>query len=102
MFHLPGTRLVAIRSGSQRADRADVDAHPALFALQMIFLVGRDDGARAAVLDAQCPDIHAFTADADTAIAEDAAWAVEVHHGRPLLLLAMVLHVHELRFGGAV
>ncbi len=56
----------------------------------------------AAVLNAQRPDIHAFAANADAAVAQNAARAVEVHHRRPLLLVAMVLHVHELRFGGAV
>ena len=43
VLHLPGTGLVAIRARGERADRADVDAHAALFALQMIFVVGRDD-----------------------------------------------------------
>src|SRR5215472_4315864 len=31
--HLPGTRSVAVRPGSQSADRANVNAHAALFAL---------------------------------------------------------------------
>ena len=56
----------------------------------------------AAVLNPQRPDIHAFAANANAAIAEDATRTVEVHHRRPLLLVAVVLHVHELRFGRAV
>ncbi len=55
-----------------------------------------------AVLNAQRPDIHAFAANPNAAVAQDAARAVEVHHRRPLLLVAVVLHVHELRFGRAV
>src|SRR5438034_8121697 len=38
VLHLPGTRFVAIRARGQRAHGADVDAHAALFALEMIFL----------------------------------------------------------------
>ena len=37
VIHLPGTRLVTIGADGERADRAYVDAHAALFALQMIF-----------------------------------------------------------------
>ena len=59
-------------------------------------------GARAAVLDAQRPHVHAFAANAHAAVAEDAARAIEVDDRRPLLLFAMVLDVDELRFGGAV
>ena len=54
------------------------------------------------MLDAQRPDVHAFAADANAAITQDAAWTVEEDHGRPLLLLAMILQVDELRFGSAV
>src|ERR1019366_6028520 len=102
VFHLPGPGLVAIGTRGERADRADVNAHAALFALQMIFLVGRDDRAGAPVLDPQRPDVHAFAANPNAAIAQDATRTVEVHHRRPLLLVAMVLHVHELRLGRAV
>src|SRR3981081_2453650 len=66
MFHLPRTRLVAIGARSKRADRADVDAHPALFAVEMIFLIRRDDRTHAAILDAERPHVHAFSADANT------------------------------------
>ena len=38
VLHLPGTRLVAIRARSQRAHRANVDAHAALFAFEMVIL----------------------------------------------------------------
>ena len=52
VLHLPRTRFVAIRTRSQRAHRADVDAHTALFALEMIFLVGCNDRADPSVLHA--------------------------------------------------
>src|SRR6516165_10839250 len=62
VLHLPGTGLVAVSPRGQRADRADVDAHAAFFAFQMVFFIGSDDGAGAAILDAQSPDVHAFAA----------------------------------------
>ena len=45
VLHLPRPSLVTIGSRGQRADRANVDTHAALFALQMIFFIRRDDGA---------------------------------------------------------
>src|SRR5260370_31574580 len=62
MVHFPRARLVAVGARSQRADRADVDAHPALFAVEMIVLIGRDDPTHPAVLHAQRPNVHAFAA----------------------------------------
>ena len=102
VLHLPGACLVTISARGQCPDRTDVDAHAALFALQMIFLIGRDDRSRSAILDAERPYIHPFTAHPNAAIAENAARTIEVDHRRPLLLVAMVLHVHELRFGCAI
>ena len=77
VIHLPRAGLVAIGAGGERADGADVDAHAALFAVQMVLAVGRDHAGDAAVLHAERPDIHALAADAHAAIAEDAARAVE-------------------------
>ena len=91
VVHLPRAGLVAIGAGGERADGADVDAHAALFAVEVILVVRRDDAGDAAVLDAERPDVHAFAADADAAVAEDAARAVEVDDRRPLLLFAMLL-----------
>ena len=102
VVHLPGTGLVAIRSRGERADRADIDAHAAFFALEVIFLVGGDDGVHTAVLHTERPDVHGFAAHAHAAVAQDAARTVEVHHRRPLLLVLVVLGLHEFRFGGAV
>jgi hypothetical protein len=91
VVHLPGPGLVAIAAAGQRAHRADVNAHAALFAVELIATVGRDHRVDAAVLHAQRPDVHALAADADAAVAEDAARAVVVDGGRPLLLVAMLL-----------
>ena len=102
VVHFPRTRFVTVRARGERADRADVDAHPALFAVQMIFLIGSDDRTDAAILDAQRPNIHAFAADAHAAVAKDAARTVEINHRRPLLLFLVVLGLHELRLGRAV
>src|SRR5262249_23454813 len=51
VLHLPGPRLIAIRSTGQRADGADVDAHTAFVALEVIFVVGGDLRERAAIDD---------------------------------------------------
>ncbi len=102
VIHLPRTRLVTIGSRSQSADRTNVDTHSAFFAVEMIFLIGSDDRANAAVLHAKRPNIHPFAADAHAAIAKDATRTVEIHHGRPLLFLFVVLGLHEFRLSRAV
>src|SRR5882724_1433067 len=43
VLHFPRPRFVAIGAAGERADGADVNAHAALFALEMIFAVGDDD-----------------------------------------------------------
>src|ERR1700694_2456399 len=106
VVHLPRTRLVAIGARGERADRTDVDAHTALFAVEMVVLIGRtdirsNDGTDAAILHAESPNVHAFAADAHAAVAQDAARAVEIHHWRPLLFFLVVLGLHEFRLGGA-
>ena len=102
VVHLPGPRLVAITAAGKRAHGAHVDAHAALLAIEMVAAVGRNDRGDAAILHAQRPHIHAFAAHADAAIAEDAAGAVEVDRGRPLLLFAVVLGLDVEAFAGAV
>src|SRR5579872_1009463 len=52
VLHLPGPRLVAIRAGGERPHRANVDAHAALFAFQVIFFIRRDQRTHTAVLHA--------------------------------------------------
>src|SRR5690242_8757436 len=102
VLHLPGPGLIAVGAGGERAHRANVNAHAAFFALQVVGVVGHDELGGAAVGGAQRPHVHAFAANAHAAVAHDAARPVEVHHRRPLLLILMVLDVNELGFGGAV
>src|SRR4029077_20970927 len=102
VLHLPWPRLVAVRTRGQRAHRANIDAHPAFLALQVIFLVGSDDGTHAAILHAQGPDIHALAADSDAAVAQDATRPVEIHHWRPLLLFLVIFGLHVFGFGSAI
>src|ERR1035438_7465398 len=98
VVHLPRPRLVAVSARRERPDRTDVDTHAALFTLEVIVLVGRDDRTDAAILYAQGPHVHALAAHANAAITKDASRPVKVHHRRPLLLLAMVLGLREFRF----
>src|SRR5437016_3754401 len=51
VLHLPGTRLVSIGAAGERTDRADVYAHAALIALEVVLVVRRDLGIDAAVDD---------------------------------------------------
>src|SRR6185312_9769829 len=110
VVHLPRACLVAIGAGGQRADRAGIDAHAALFAVEVgdVFgrelcgHVGRDHRAAAAVLDAEREDVHTLAAHAYAAVAEDAARAVEVDDRRPLLFLAVVLGLGVEALGRAV
>ena len=102
MLHLPGPGLVTIGSRGERAHRADVDAHAALFALEVIFLIWRNDGRDAAVLHAQRPHIHTLATNAHAAVTQDATWPVKEHHRRPLLLVLVILGLHVLRLGGPI
>ena len=102
VVHLPRARLVAVSPGGKCADRADVDAHAALFAFEVVAFVGSDDRALAAILDAQRPYVHSLAADANAAIAQNAARAVKEDDRRPLLLVAVALDVDELRLRRSV
>src|ERR1700722_16472233 len=102
MLHFPWPRFIAICARGEGAHRADVDAHAALFALQVIFFIGSDERTYATVLHPESPNVHALAAHAHAAVAENAARPVEEHHGRPLLLVLVVLRLHEFRFRRAV
>src|SRR5205823_556401 len=92
--HFPRPSLVAICTGRERAHRTYVNAHAALFALQVVLFVRRDHRHHTAVLHAQRPHVHGLAANAYAAVTQNAARAVEVHHRRPLLLFAVVLGLH--------
>src|SRR5580700_3977115 len=102
MFHFPRPSFVTICAGGQSAHRANVDAHATLFAIEVVALVRRDDRTHAAVLHPERPNVHAFSADAHAAIAQNATRTVKVDDWRPLLLFAVILNVDELGFGSAV
>ncbi len=102
VIHFPRTRLIAVGPGSERAHRTNVDAHAALFAIEVVFLVGRNDGTDTAILYAERPDVHRLAADAHAAITKNAPRPIEIDHRRPLLLFLVVLGLHEFRLGGPV
>jgi hypothetical protein len=97
-----GAGLVAIAAAGECADGADVDAHAALFTVELVAAIGRDDGRDIAVLNSESPDVHAFTADACAAVAKDAAWTVVEDGGGPLLLVAVSLGVDHKALAGTV
>src|ERR1017187_1254169 len=73
VLHLPWARLISVWAGGECTDRADINAHSAFLALQMLVLVGHNQLRRVSVGDSQCPDIHSFPAYSDAAVAHDAA-----------------------------
>ncbi len=95
VLHLPGARLIPIRAAGERAHRANVDAHAAFVAFQMIEMVGLDHRHRAAIAHAQRLHAHALVADAHAAITQDAARLVVKHNRRPLLFVRMQLLLQE-------
>src|SRR5581483_858331 len=102
VIHLPRTSFVAIGTRGKSADRANVNAHAALFALEMIFFIRGDDRTHAAVLHPEGPHVHGLAANPHTAITEDATRAIKVNHRRPLLLVTMILGLDVLRLSRAV
>src|SRR5262249_25128959 len=79
-----------------------IDAHAALVALEVVALIRGDLGVGATVDYSQGADVHAFPADAHAAEAQNATRAIEVDHGRPLLLVDVLLHFDEAAFARAV
>src|SRR5581483_1421676 len=87
VLHLPGTRLIAIAAGCQRAHWADVDASAAFIAFEMVTTIRNDLGSRPAISDTERVYAQAFTADAHTAVTKDAARRIVKHNRRPLLFI---------------
>src|SRR5437667_2456151 len=102
VLHFPRACLVAIRARGQRAHRTNINAHSALFAIEVVLLVRHDSRTGAAVLNSERPNIHALAANANAAITQNAARAIKVHDWRPLLFIAMRLDVNVFRLSGAV
>src|SRR5258708_3157390 len=63
VLHFPRTRLIAISAAGEGADRADVDTHTALIALEVVLVVRRNLGGDAAVDDSQGAYSHPLIAD---------------------------------------
>src|ERR1019366_8122017 len=81
--HLPGPRLVAVRAAGERADRADIDAHAAFFAVEVVFAIRDDHRLRATLADAERLDVPAFIADAHAAETQDASRGVVIDRFGP-------------------
>src|ERR1017187_7340665 len=62
--HFPRSRFIAIRPARQRANGANINAHSAFFAFQMIFAIWNDRGIYATLTDAKRFHSHAFVANA--------------------------------------
>ncbi len=93
--HFPRARLVAVRAAGERADGADVDAHAALFAVQMILAVRNDHRLRAARAHAERFDVHALVAHAHAAETQNASRRVVINRFRPFLLGLVALFFVE-------
>ena len=103
VVHFPRARLVAILVAGERPHRADVNAHAALFAFECpVGAVGDDEGADAALPNAERLDVHGFVAHAHATEAEDAAGVVKIDDGRKLLLGLVLLLFDKAALGGAV
>src|SRR6266852_1843355 len=89
VFHFPGAGFVTIGAAGERADGANVNAHAAFFAIEVVAAIRNDDGVGAAHADAEGFYVHTFVADAHAAEAENAAGGVVVDEVRPLFLGAM-------------
>src|SRR5260221_2773 len=102
VFHFPGAGLVAISAAGERAHRADVNAHAALFAFEMIFAIGDDDAVGAPHTHAESFDVHAFIANTHAAEAENAARSVVINNFRPFFFGTMKFFFDETAGIGAV
>src|SRR5262249_33477287 len=97
IVHFPRTRLVTVGAARERAHWANVDAHAALFAIEVIFAIGNDDAVGATHAHAERLYVHAFVAYAHAAETQDAARRVVVDEVRPLLFGSMNLFLDETR-----
>src|ERR1017187_2662779 len=102
VIHLPWARLVTITAAGECAHGADIDAHAALLAVQLVASIGSNHRTDAKILHTQRPHVHAFATHANAAVAENAAGAVKVHSRRPLLFFAMLLGLGVEAFARAV
>jgi hypothetical protein len=102
VLHLPGARFVTIAAAGERADGANVDAHAAFFAIEMVAAIGNDDGIDAAHAHTEGLHVHAFIAYAHATETENAARSIVVDDVRPFFFGAMELFFDEAAGIGAV
>src|SRR5437899_7423861 len=102
VLHFPRACLVAIRARGKRAYRTNINAHAALFAIEVVLHVRHDSRTGAAVLNSESPNVHSLTANANAAITQNAPGTIKVHDRRPLLLIAMRFAVEVFRYSCAV
>src|SRR5882762_3257262 len=95
ILHFPGARLVAIRAAGESADRANIDAHAALFAVEVVLPIGDDHRLRAALADAERLHVHSLIANADATETQDAAWRVVVDRLGPFLFRLVAFFLGE-------
>ena len=77
LFGLPRPGVVLERPTQHRPHRADLDAHPAAFAVHKLVLRARDETRRPALHHVQRMDPHLLVTDPHAAVAEDAAVVVD-------------------------
>src|SRR5256885_13371929 len=68
VLHFPRACFVAIRTRGQRSYRTNINAHAALFAIEVILYVRHDSRTGAAVFNSEGPNIHSLAANANAAI----------------------------------
>ncbi len=95
VLHLPGARFIAVGAAGQGAHGADINAHPAFFALKVVLAVGDDDAVCAAHADPKRLHVHALIANAHAAEAEDAARGVVINELGPFLFGPVKLFFDE-------
>src|ERR1700730_2986707 len=102
VFHLPGARLVAIRAAGESADGADIDAHTAFFAVEMVLPVRDNYRLRAALAHAERLDVHSLVANANAAETQYAARRIVIDRLGPFLFRLVACFVGEPVVVGAI
>ncbi len=102
VLHFPGARLVAIRAAGERAYGANVDAHAALFALEVVATVRDNDAVCAAHAHAERLHVHTLVANAYAAETQNASGSVVVDQLRPLFFGTVDFFFDEAARIGAI
>ncbi len=87
--------MIAVGAACESADRANVDAHAALFARERAFFIWQNHGVHAARAHAERFHVHALIANANAAEAENAARRVVKDKRRPFFFGVMEFFFRE-------